>query len=157
MREVTVRVKRSAVVSAPPEDVHAVLANVPDSGAHFPEVTSLTESDGVYTWVLREKGGGGMTLQITYACRYVADPDTHAVTWTPVSEVGNARVSGSWSIAAEGSGTRFTLDNELTVLLNVSRLVAKVAKPLVQRGYTNQLERYVANLAATFEGGDGRV
>jgi carbon monoxide dehydrogenase subunit G len=155
--ELTSHVERSVEVAVEPEQAFALLCDVPDSVSHFPDLDRLTGADGTYTWTLKKVGVGKVSIQLVYACAYANDPATRSLTWTPVEGVGNGVVSGSWSVEAVGSGTRLTLRNHLVLTLDLPRLLRGVAEGLVARENARMIEAYVANLATTLRGGDGRV
>ncbi len=158
MLELSSRVQRSIEVSAPPEKVYAVVADVPDSVAHFPEVEALMPDGDAYRWTLKKAGVGKMAMQLVYACRYLTDDDALSVSWTPVDSVGNAVMSGHWTIEPNGTGTRLTLNNELTLRARrAPRLLRKAAEPVFTRENQRLMGTYLENLKRTFEGGDGRV
>ena len=157
MLELSSRIQRSIDVSAPPDQVYAVVANVPDSVAHFPELEALVPDGDAYRWTLKKAGVGKMAMQLVYACKYLTDDDRLAVSWSPVSHVGNAEMSGHWTIEPRGSGTRLTLNNELILRARAPRLLRKAAEPVFVRENQRLMGTYLENLKRTFEGGDGRV
>ena len=105
---VTINIKREFETSCTPEKVFELLADVPRSASHFPKVDQLVDlGDNTFRWEMEKIGIGGYTLQQTiYASRYTADAATRKVSWTPVTSVGNAIVSGEWTITPKAPGTK---------------------------------------------------
>ncbi len=157
MLELTSHFERAIDVRATPAQVYEVVANVPDSVAHFPDLESLVPEDGAYRWTLKKAGVGRMSMQLVYACRYRTDEGALSVSWTAVSGVGNAAVSGHWTIEPRGEGTRLTLNNDLVLRANAPRLLRKAAEPIFVRENQRLMGIYMDNLKRTFDGGDGRV
>lgn len=148
---------RTMTVPASPKQVFALLADVPDSVAHFPDVESLVFDNGGYTWRLTKAGLPGFQMEIIYACRYVSDTKALTVKWTPIVGVGNSLISGHWTIEPSGEGSRVTITNELIVSVPLPKVARKVAEPVTVRENERRMTGYLDNLATTFRGGDGRV
>jgi hypothetical protein len=157
MFTVTVLFLRTIVVPATPAEVYRVVADVPESVAHFPDLLALVPEGGGYTWTFQPRGVARYTVQTIYACKYHTDESTLSVSWTPIEGVGNALVSGHWTIEPADPGTRLSIDYKLVISLDLPKLVRSAAKPVVIRENTQLMERYLDNLKTTFEGGDGRV
>jgi hypothetical protein len=146
-------ITRSVIVPASPATVLAVLADIPDSTTHFPSLLSLVAEKGGYTWTLAPVKVKGFPVQLVYGCRYTTSGGI--VSWVPVSGVGNAEVTGTWTVVSSGSGSRLTLDNHLVLNINLPRLLRPVAQPALKANNTAVIEGYVANLTATFSGSPG--
>lgn len=157
MHEIVTVTHRTFVVPTPPAAVHAVLADVPDSAAHFPSVLSVVADQGGWRWTFEPLGAGPLTLQIVYASRYTSDPKALTVTWAPIPTVGNTRIEGAWRLRPEGAGTHVTLDYAATFLQPVPRLLRRPAKALVEGENARLLDGYIDNLKRTFSGGNGRL
>ena len=157
MHEVRVQFEKSIDVSASPETVFELLADVPDSVAHFPGVEDLTPQDDGYRWVLEKHGPTKYAVKMEYACRYETDTTTFAVAWSPVEGIGNARVQGRWKIEKRGTRTRLTISNDLSIFLKLPRMVRRLASPIVTKRNHALLEGYLRNLSTTFNGGNGRL
>ncbi|MBT3220371.1 MAG: hypothetical protein HN348_14895 [Proteobacteria bacterium] len=157
MLKVTVLFLHTMTVPAMPEDVYRVVADVPDSVAHFPDLAALVPENGGYTWHFAPRTVAGFTMQTIYACQYHTDESTLSVSWTPITGVGNATVSGYWTIEPANPGTRLSIDYKLVLDLDLPSLVRSIAEPIVIRENTELMERYLANLKTTFQGGNGRV
>lgn len=155
--EISSRVTRTALTRAGLDRVYSVLADVPLSVAHFPEIDSLVEEDGVWVWRLRKLGAGPIMFQVHYGSRYAFDPVTRVVTWTAVPTIGNTRVDGRWTMAPEGAGTRFTMETTFAVDTPFPRPMRAAVEAIVRRENERILGVYLDNLVRTLDGGDGRV
>ncbi len=138
--------------SSAPDQVFALLADVPRSASHFPKVGQLVDLGGnTYRWEMEKIGIGGYTLQQTiYACRYSADAAALQVGWTPVAGVGNGIVEGGWQVTpnAGGSTVTFTTKGELSV--DFPSFLQFIIAPLVQLEFTGLIESYIKNLQESF-------
>ena len=157
MLELRSHFERTIDVRATPSEVYDVVADVPDSVAHFPDLESLVPERDSYRWTLKRAGVGRLSMQLVYACCYRTDDDALTVSWTAVAGVGNAEVSGHWGIEPHGDGTRLTLYNDLVLRANAPRLLRKAAEPVFVRENQRLMGRYMDNLKRTFDGGDGRL
>jgi len=159
MLELTNHFVKTVEVTAAPAEVYAVVADVPDSVNHFPELESLVPERGGYTWTLARMGKGKLSHQLVYACRYECDPDALSVSWSAIDGVGNAHVSGRWIIEpSAAAGTRLTLDNDLRLFIRrAPRMIRGAAQPVLTRENSRIMAIYLDNLCTTFNGGDGRL
>ena len=146
---------RSVTVAAAPDAVHSLLRDVPDSTAHFPSLLSLVPEHGGYTWTLAPVRVKGISVQLIYGCRYTSAG--HTVSWAPISDVGNCAVSGKWTITPSGTGSLVQLENHVVLELKLPRLLRPLAQPTLERNNTALIEGYLANLAKTLDGADGRL
>ena len=146
---------RHITVAAAPDTVIALLSNVPDSSAHFPTLLSLVSEQGGYTWTLAPVRVKGISVQLIYGCRYTTVG--HTVSWVPISGVGNCAVSGKWTVTPSGSGSRVELESHVDVTIKLPRLLRSLAQPTLEKNNTTLIEGYLANLAKTFDGADGRL
>lgn len=153
MLEIATRVTRSVDTSAGPDAVYALLADVPRSVAHFPDVESVGPDGDVWIWVLRRQGAGPIQFQVHYGARYRFDPATRLVAWDAVPGVGNTRVDGRWAIAP-GS---FTLDARFTLTTPFPRPLRGAVEAIVNHQTGRLIGGYLDNLSITLSGGDGRV
>lgn len=155
--DLVAHVRRSQSVRASLEAVYALLADVPRSVAHFPEMEELLFANGVYTWKLKKLGAGPLIYQVVYGARYHFDASRKSVRWEPVAGVGNAEVSGQWILQPEGSGCNFTMEAQYTVHTPFPRLMKSAAEAIMHRENERIIGSYLENLATTLHGGDGRV
>ena len=157
MFEIHAPFQHTMIVSARPDEVFAVVANVPDSVSHFADVQDLDPLDDGYLWTLLPAGHGRMSLQLQYGCRYRTDSKNPRVSWTPMVGVGTARLHGDWTIEPCGSGTRLSLDNHLMLRVDAPRRRRRPGANVLPAEHARMLRVYLANLEQTLNGGDGRV
>ncbi|MEQ1440183.1 SRPBCC family protein [Fontimonas sp. SYSU GA230001] len=153
MAQISVRVAREFSVQAAPETVFAILADVPRSVSHFPRVRQLIDLGGnAYRWEMEPIGTAGISHQVVYACRYVPDPSSRTVEWTPLKGVGNGVIEGRWQLDGSGRGTRIRFHTEGLLDVPVPRLLKSVAEPFVQAEFARSIEIYHDQLSQTFGG-----
>lgn len=152
---VDVEIDKTVEAPASPEHVFAVLSNVPFSVSHFPKVEDLVdEGDGVYRWEMQKIGLNQYYIQTVYACKYVSDPEKLTVKWTPVKGVGNATVSGKWTIKPAGEGkTKLTLSTKAALDLPFPSLAKLLLGGFVRSEFEGMVETYLSNLQGTFKKG----
>jgi carbon monoxide dehydrogenase subunit G len=153
----TVRVEldvtREFRVKATVAKVFGVLSDVPVSASHFPQVRSLVGlGDGAYRWEMQRIGIRKIHLQTIYACRYRHDRAAGTVSWEPVPGVGNALISGRWSVARSKPGSRLLLQIHGVVDVPLPGLIKAVVAPLVRSEFERLVAAYVANLTTLFGG-----
>jgi carbon monoxide dehydrogenase subunit G len=141
-------------VKAKADEVFAVLSDVPESVSHFPKVEKLTDmGDGVYKWEMEKVGTKQVNIQTVYASKYVTDKAKGTVKWTPVKNVGNAQVGGSWKITDnKGKSTKCVLKIEGTVDVALPALMKVVVEPVVAGEFEKLVEKYIDNLIKRFGG-----
>jgi len=144
-------------VPAAIDEVYALLADVPDSTRHFPDLEKVVRHEDGYLWTVKKAGVGRLSAQMIYCCRYTSDDDARTVRWDPIRGVGNSTVHGSWRLEEVGGGTRLNLHNELTMHLDIPRLMVRAARPVVDQISAKLMGKYLENLKRTLSGGDGRV
>ena len=149
---VAINIQRGFETSSSPDKVFGLLADVPRSASHFPKVDQLVDlGDNTFRWEMEKIGIGGYTLQQTiYASRYTADAASRKVTWTPVQGVGNAIVSGEWTITPKEGGTKVALNTKGDLTVDFPSFLEFIISPLVVMEFTGMIERYLANLQQTF-------
>ena len=149
---VAINILREFETSSSPDKVFKLLADVPRSASHFPKVDQLVDlGDNTYRWEMEKIGIGGYTLQQTiYASRYSADAASRKVSWTPVQGVGNAIVSGEWTITQKAEGTKVALNTKGDLTVDFPSFLEFIISPLVVMEFTGMIQRYLANLQETF-------
>ena len=142
-------------VKAKADEVFAVLADVPTSVSHFPEVEKLTDlGDGVYQWDMQKVGTAQVNIQTVYASKYVSDKAKGTVKWTPVKGIGNALVGGHWKITDnKGKSNKIVLKIDGTVDVPMPALMKMLVDPIVAGEFEKLVEKYIDNLIKRF-GGD---
>jgi hypothetical protein len=149
-------VRRGVDTPADADAVYALLADVPRSIAHFPDVESVVPAGELWEWRLRRMGAGPIQFQVHYASRYRVDATARAVAWDAVPGVGNTQVEGAWSITARPGGARFTMEAAFTVVTPFPRPLRPAVEAVVAREIDRLVAGYLANLATSLAGGDGR-
>jgi carbon monoxide dehydrogenase subunit G len=141
-------------VKAKAADVFAVLSDVPTSVSHFPKVDKLTDlGDGVYKWEMEKVGTAQVNIQTVYASKYVSDKAKGTVKWTPVKDIGNAQVGGSWKVTDnKGKSTAIELKIKGTVEVPLPGLMKMVVGPVVEGEFEKLVDKYIANLIKKFGG-----
>ena len=155
--DILATVSRAMVVEADADAVFALLADVPRSIAHFPDVESVASEGGVWRWRLQEKGAGPLRFRVEYGSRYFTEPATRRVWWERVPEIGNTLVDGRWLIEPVGGGTRITMEARFVVTTSFPRLARPAVEAVIARENERLIGLYMENLAVTLRGGDGRV
>jgi carbon monoxide dehydrogenase subunit G len=151
---VTIDVSKQFETPASPDKVFELLADVPRSASHFPDVEKLEPLGGnAFRWVMEKIAIGDHTLQQTiYACVYCSDPASMSVDWTPVEGEGNARVSGGWRLEPAGTGAKVRLDTKGALEVDLPGFLQFLLAPLIEMAFTQKIDRYIANLKEAFEG-----
>ncbi len=140
-------------VKAKAAEVFEVLSDVPTSASHFPKVEKLTDlGDNVYQWDMQKVGTAQANIQTVYASKYVSDKAKGTVKWTPVKGVGNALVSGSWTIVDNKKSTNITLAIQGDIEVPLPGLMKMVVAPVVEGEFEKLADKYIANLIKRFGG-----
>ncbi len=140
-------------VKAKAAEVFEVLSDVPTSASHFPKVEKLTDlGDGVYQWDMQKVGTTQVNIQTVYASKYVSNQAKGTVKWTPVKGIGNALVSGSWTIVDNKKSTNITLAIQGDIEVPLPGLMKMVVAPVVEGEFEKLTDKYIANLIKRFGG-----
>ena len=140
-------------VKANAAEVCDVLFDVPTSASHFPKVENLTDlGDGVYQWDMQKVGTTQVNIQTVYASKYVSNQAKGTVKWTPVKGIGNALVSGSWTIVDNKKSTNITLAIQGDIEVPLPGLMKMVVAPVVEGEFEKLADKYIANLIKRFGG-----
>lgn len=142
---------RAAVTRASPDLTYALLADVPRSVAHFPDMDSLTQQDGLYVWKMKKVGVGPLSFQTYYAAQYTFEPESRSVRWQSVAGRGNTEVSGRWLIEPVDTGTRFTLDVTFAIDIPLPALLRSSAEKVMTKENDRILGIYLAALQGTLD------
>jgi hypothetical protein len=135
------------VVSADWAITFELLADVPRSVSHFPDLEKLQdEGDGCYRWLLKPLGAAGISHQVIYACRYVANAQQRTIIWTPVPGIGNGVIKGQWRLIENRQGTTVEFNTSGELDIAVPMLFRAAAKPVVQGLFQNQVKGYLKNI-----------
>jgi carbon monoxide dehydrogenase subunit G len=140
-------------VKAKAAKVFALLSDVLDSASHFPKVEQVTDlGKGVFQWEMQRVGTPQVNIQTVYASKYKIDAKKHTVSWTPVKNVGNAQVSGSWTVTDQKKSTALKLSIQATVELALPDLMQSIVQPIVSAEFEKLLDQYIDNLIECFGG-----
>ncbi len=146
--------RKSAVTRAGVDAVYTLLADVPRSVAHFPELESITRDPGGsdrFVWRMKKLGAGPVQFQVSYAAQYRFDPELRSVGWESVTGIGNTRVSGRWIIEGDGVGTKFTLDTAFCLTAPFPGFLRGTAEALMARENDRLIGVYLENLKRTLD------
>jgi len=151
---VPVSASRSFDVKAAPEEVYALLSNVPEAIRHFPKVERLEDlGGGKYRRVMEKTGVGKASIQIEYDSQYSFDPANRTVSWAPVPGAGNGQVGGTWTIQPRpDGGSHLELSTSGELDLPVSKMLAGAVKGPVAKEFEHTMDTYVQNLTQAFGG-----
>ncbi len=146
---VSIDINREFDVSCGYDKVFTLLADVPKSVSHFPQVEQLVDlGDNTFRWEMEKLGLATYTIQTIYACAYTDSKDEGWVEWKSVKGEGNALIEGFWNLEEEEDGktvhVEFHTEGELT--LNLPFLAKLIVSPLVVMEFNGLIDRYVANL-----------
>jgi carbon monoxide dehydrogenase subunit G len=149
---VSLAVEREFETPCALKKVFGILADVPESASHFPDVENLETLGGnTYRWTMEKVGVGDYTLQQTvYACTYQSDEGQGRVAWTPVQGEGNALVDGEWRLRQLQSGTGVRLKTTGRLTVDLPGFLQIFLSPLIVIAFTQKIDYYIANLKKTF-------
>ena len=136
---------------APIQSVFEVLADVPRSVSHFPNVEQLVPLGGAkYRWEMEKMGSQNTFFQVKYTTRYSSNESEKWIRWVPIPE-GNGEFRGCWELRREGNRTLVHFENEGQLQLPFPRLAKKLVKPFVSKKFRELFDIYIANLQRTFK------
>lgn len=142
--------RKSITTRADPDAVYALLADVPRSVAHFPDLESIALEKGLYFWRMKKLGVGPVQFQVTYGAKYTFDPATRAVSWESAPGAGNTQVTGRWVIEPGGQ-TRFTLDTAFCFEAPFPGFLRGTAESLMAKENDRLIAAYLENLKRTLD------
>lgn len=133
------------------DQVFEVLADVPTSASHFPDVERLVDLGGNrFRWELRKVGTAQVHIQTVYAAEYHADRRKLRIGWTPVEGIGNASIGGSWTITERKGSTRVRLQVHGEIRVPLPALMKLLVVPVVTGEHERLVRQYLRNLVAHF-------
>ncbi len=140
-------------VKAKAAAVFALLSDVVKSSSYFPKVDAVTDlGKGVFQWEMQKVGTPQVNIQTVYASKYKSDAKKGTVSWTPVNNVGNAQVSGGWTITDHKKSTALKLVVQATVFVPLPDIMQSIVQPVVSAEFEKLLDQYINNLIAQFGG-----
>lgn len=144
---VNVDFSRKFEIEAPFDTVFDVLANVPESASHFPNVDKLVDLGGnAYRWEMKKIGVASYSLQTIYASKYEPDHEKGTIKWTPVPGEGNAEVRGNWKLLNKGGKTECRLSTSGVMEVPLPKLVKMMVAPIVIAEFNRMVDKYTDNL-----------
>lgn len=149
---IPISVVRDFYTNASIQDVYEILADVPTSIGHFPQVEQLVSlGDDKFRWEMERMGTNNHYFQIRYVTRYTRSESEKWVRWEPVPE-GNGSFRGCWQLHVEGSQVHVHFENEGHLQLPLPRLSRRLVQPFVLKQFEDLINQYIVNLQQTFDG-----
>jgi carbon monoxide dehydrogenase subunit G len=150
---VPIEINREFDVVCPYDRVFTLLADVPKSASHFPQVEQLVDLGGnTFRWEMEKLGLATYSIQTIYACAYTDSREEGWVEWKPVPGEGNALIEGFWNFEEDEDGktvhVEFHTKGDLT--LKLPFLAKLIVSPLVVMEFNGLIDRYVENLKQAF-------
>lgn len=156
MVEVEIEYKTVLPVKASPDDAFALVSDIHRSGMHFPDVSSLepAKEPGRWTWRIKERGLGPVSLQVQYDAIYEADSDSRTVTWRPPARNGgNMDSYGSWRIEPrEDGGTDLHFYARTVAYVPAPQLIRRVVESVARDEMKGLKKKYVEAIQKTLGG-----
>lgn len=149
--DVKIQLNKTFSVPADIDTVYNLLADVPASTSHFPDLENLIEeAANTYRWEMKKIGLGPIQLQTIYACEYTCDPATKSIIWGPRDTANNsAVVSGEWIITATTTGCDINLLTDAVISVPLPSLAGIALKPVVKIEFETLTNTYIKNLSKT--------
>ena len=152
MVEAAARISRTFRLAAAPDEVWALLADVPQWGRLYPGVASIVPfpeaGADAYLWTMEPLGPPGGRVRTVYACRYHRQPAERTLTWTPVPGVGTAQFEGEARLEPHGAGTRGTLRLNAVLQIPAPRFMRGVVRPAVAAEMERRTDEFLERLGA---------
>ncbi|WP_017223247.1 SRPBCC family protein [Moritella dasanensis] len=147
--DVKIQLNKKFSVPADIDTVYNLLADVPASTSHFPDLENLIEeAANTYRWEMKKIGLGPIQLQTIYACEYTCDPESKSITWVPRDTANNsAKVSGEWIITETATGCDINLLTDAVITIPLPSLAGIGLKPVVKIEFETLSNTYIKNLA----------
>jgi carbon monoxide dehydrogenase subunit G len=149
--DVKIQLNKKFTVPANIDTVYKLLADVPASTSHFPDLEHLIEeATNTYRWEMKKIGLGPIQLQTIYACEYTSDAATKSIVWEPRDTANNsARVSGKWIITETSTGCDINLLTDAVITIPLPSLAGIGLKPVVKVEFETLTNTYIKNLSKT--------
>ena len=140
---------RGAPRGPPPPDVAAHFGDLDTIGRNYPDVESYRkEGEGVLFIQLVPKSEKGFFFHGSHTCRW--ESTGHTIRWKTVSS-DTVWDEGTITCTAAGPG-RTTVDyrERFEIEMAANRILAKVARPIVQRNISGGIRTYIKTMRAGF-------
>lgn len=150
--DVEVALSRAAVVPASADDIVARLSDIPWTLSHFPKLKPVTAlKPGQYRWDLETIGAAGVEHDVSFATTFDIDVEHHRIAFTEVPGVGNASVSGQFTVQEEAGQTRLMLEVSGTLRdIRVPMLLRAPAKPFIKKLFEDMVDTFAARVEDNF-------
>ncbi len=119
------------------------LSDIPQTATCFPNVEDLIDlGNNCFQWDLEPQGPPPYSVQTIYACRYEFNKPG-SIQWTPLTDIGNAFFSGSWSLTPQSNRCKanFLLNGEMDFL--IPEFAEIMAKPLIRSLFNSLLNDFL--------------
>jgi len=143
------------VVKATPQQAFDLVSDVHRSGSHFPGVESLVavNEQGLWRWVLAERGFGPIKLRACYEALYEIDPEAMRVVWRPAGNPGDMESHGSWAIeAVDGGGAALNFETRTLANIPAPRMMAGMVESFTKNELLRLKASYVEAIRETLDG-----
>ena len=147
---VKIEIERSTLVPVPYDETKALLQDVEGTIRLFPRLRKLTrQKDGSHLWELAPIGSrvANISHEVSFAARFVVEPDKGLVLWKPVKGRGNASIEGRLHLRPRDYLTHMTLrvNGDLRDV-PVPMMFRLVAPAFIQGKFTAMVEQYFVKL-----------
>ncbi|HXG27488.1 MAG TPA: hypothetical protein VNJ47_01395 [Nevskiales bacterium] len=147
---VEIEIERSVTVPVAYAQAQALLHDVENTIRLFPKLRKLTrQKDGSYLWELAPIGSkvANISHEVSFAAKFLVDPQEGLVHWKPVKGKGNARIEGRLQLRPHGSASAMSLRvNGDLYDVPVPLMFRLVAPPFIQGKFAALVERYFFKL-----------
>jgi hypothetical protein len=153
--DVSIEIERSDTIPAAYARVRTLLNDVPRAIRLFPKLRQLTEvGKDAYLWEMSPIGSrvAKIAHEVSFATKFVIEPDKGRVRWKPLPGRGNAEIEGCWQLQPHGNDTHMTLRvwgdlHDVPVPL----IFRPLASPYIQGKFAAMLEHYFDRLEASLD------
>ena len=152
---VVARSERALALRCPADVAFAFVSDIDATARLFPLLeeigrASAYDEGAAQAWMtrLRPQGPGSFSVQPVYVSRYLVEPAERRLTWAPVPETGNARVSGSCVVEPDGSGCRVQLAVQMETEVPAPAFAAGAVRRAVQLGFDAAVAVHAGRIAA---------
>jgi len=143
------------VVKATPQQAFDLVSDVHRSGSHFPGVESLVavNEQGLWRWVLAERGYGPIKMRARYEAVYEIDTEAMRVVWRPAANPGDMESHGSWEIApVDGGGAVLSFETCTLANIPAPRIMAGMVESFTRNELLRLKISYVEAIRETLDG-----
>lgn len=152
---VKIEIERSAIVPVNYDQARSLLLDVEDTIRLFPKLRRLTrQRDGSHLWEMAPIGSkvANISHAVSFAARFVVEPDQGLVHWKPVKGKGNASIEGCLQVKPHGAQTDMSLrvSGDLRDV-PVPLMFRLVAPPFIQGKFSALIEHYFVKLGHALE------